>query len=137
MALDAARARYLRDRVLTASPAQRVVMLYDRLGLDLSRAASADERGVAGEHLTHAMQVVAELRASLDLTAGGPAENLASIYAFLLNQLIAAQAGDLSQIDAIRGIVSSLREAWVQASDQLVSSSPGPAGTVAAGRWVG
>ena len=78
MAIDEIRARYLRDKVLTASPAQRVVMLYDRLGLDLTlaQAGIADDPFAAGAHLSHAMQIVAELQSSLDVNAGGPAVNL-------------------------------------------------------------
>jgi flagellar protein FliS len=136
MAVDGARERYLRDRVLTASPAQRVVMLYDRLGLDLNLASSADELGAASGHIGHALLVLAELRASLDLTAGGPAENLASIYGFLLAELIAAQTGDLDRLESARTIVGSLREAWAQASDQVASAAPVPAAATA-GRWVG
>ncbi|MCU1659904.1 MAG: Flagellar protein FliS, partial [Pseudonocardiales bacterium] len=85
MAADDARARYLRDRVLTATPAQRVVMLYDRLALDLGLASTVaasavgisavgtsavdTDRHAVAAHLSHALEVVAELHASLDLTA--------------------------------------------------------------------
>lgn len=136
MAVDGARERYLRDRVMTASPAQRVVMLYDRLGLDLNLAASADELGTASGHIGHALLVLGELRASLDLTAGGPAENLASIYGFLLGELMAAQTGDVDRLESARGIVASLRDAWAQASDQVSNTAP-IAAAATAGRWVG
>ena len=87
--MDEARARYLRDRVLTATPAQRVVMLYDRLGLDLTQAVATEDAIAAGAHIGHASQVVAELLGSLDVTAGGPADNLAAIYGYLLRELTA------------------------------------------------
>ena len=76
--MDDIRARFLRDRVLTASPAQRVVMLYDRLLLDLRLAASADDAFDAGTKVSHALQVLAELHGSLDVSHGGPAENLSA-----------------------------------------------------------
>ncbi len=38
MSAAALRARYLGDAVATASPQQLLVMLYDRLALDLERA---------------------------------------------------------------------------------------------------
>jgi flagellar protein FliS len=135
MPTDEVRARYLRDRVLTASPAQRIVMLYDRLGLDLTLADNADEPAATRQHLGHAMQVVAELRASLDLSAGGPAENLASLYGFLLGELVAAQRGDTARLRPLQGIVASLREAWAQAEEQVTAPET-PAGAYA-GNWVG
>lgn len=134
MAEDEVRARYLRDRVMTATPAQRVVMLYDRLGLDLTLAEVAEDDCSARQRISHAMQVVAELRSSLDVTAGGPAENLASIYGFLLRVLIAAQAGDGDRLAEAAQIVSSLRDAWAQAGERVGASAAAPP---AAGRWVG
>ena len=135
MAGDDVRARYLRDRVMTATPAQRVVMLYDRLGLDLTRASEAEDSYSAGQHLSHAMEVVAELRASLDVTAGGPAENLAAIYGYLLGELVGARGGETARLAPVRGIVSGLRTAWAQASELVATSNP--AAPAAAGSWVG
>jgi flagellar protein FliS len=109
-----ARARFLRDRVLTATPAQRVVMLYDRLARDLRQAEAAPDTA-----LGHAMQIVAELQASLDVGAGGPAENLASIYAYLLRDLIAVRGGESERLPARARIVDDLRPAWMQAAEQV------------------
>ena len=39
-----ARARYLADAVATATPAKRIVLLYDRLWLDIQRAQAARRR---------------------------------------------------------------------------------------------
>ncbi|HEX4728257.1 MAG TPA: flagellar protein FliS, partial [Jatrophihabitans sp.] len=62
-----ARARYLADAVATATPAKRIVLLYDRLWLDIQRAQagldSADP--TARDHLQHAQRIVAELLGSL------------------------------------------------------------------------
>lgn len=132
---DEVRARYLRDRVMTATPAQRVVMLYDRLGLDLTRASEAEDSFSAGQHVSHAMEVVAELRSSLDVTAGGPAENLASIYGYLLSELAGARGHETTKLPPLRGIVSSLRDAWARAGEQISASQPAAAAAV--GSWVG
>lgn len=136
MAVDELRARYLRDRVMTASPAQRVVMLYDRLGLDLTlaQAGIADDPFAAGAHLSHAMQIVAELQSSLDIAAGGPAVNLASIYGYVMNEIILIRGGDHARLPNIAGIVATLRGAWAQAAQQLANEPIAPA---AAGAWVG
>lgn len=137
MSADELRARYLRDKVMTASPAQRVVMLYDRLGLDLNRAASApaDQPAEAGIHLGHAMQIVAELQSSLEVTAGGPADNLVAIYGYLLRELIAIRSGDPARLPAVIEMVAGLRQAWAAAAEQVVRE-PASLG-LAAGAWVG
>lgn len=134
---DEVRARYLRDRVMTATPAQRVVMLYDRLGLDLLRAISTDDLYDYGQNITHAMEVIAELRASLDIAAGGPAENLAAIYGYLIGELIAARSGDRQRLSGTGEIVTSLRGAWAQAGDLVSAASTTSPIAAAGGQWLG
>jgi flagellar protein FliS len=107
-------------------------MLYDRLGLDLTRASEAEDSFGAGQHLNHAMEVVAELRSSLDVTAGGPADNLASIYGYLLSELVGARGNENTKLPPLRQIVSALRDAWAQAGEQISASQP-----AAVGSWVG
>jgi flagellar secretion chaperone FliS len=136
MPVDEVRARYLRDKVMTATPAQRIVMLYDRLGLDLNLAESAPDVAVSGTHLHHATEIVAELHASLDHTAGGPADNLSSIYAYLLQEILAVRGGATERLASARGIVSTLRGAWAQAADMVAATSVGQAVPRAAGAWV-
>lgn len=136
MPSDEVRARYLRDRVLTATPAQRVVMLYDRLGLDLTLAEGAtDDTYLFGTHVGHALQVVVELQTSLDVTAGGPAANLAAIYGYLVSELIEIRGGAAERLTAVREIVTTLREAWAQAAAQVATDTS--AVPAAAGAWVG
>ena len=70
MPADALRARYLADAVATATPARRIVLLYDRLWLDVQRAQAATDAGEpTRDQLQHAQQIVAELLGSLDLAA--------------------------------------------------------------------
>jgi|KBSSwiStaDraftv2_1062776.scaffolds.fasta_scaffold04891_14 flagellar protein FliS len=138
MAVDELRARYLRDRVMTATPVQRVVMVYDRLGLDLTLAEGTSDLAELGGHLSHALEILAELRASLDVSAGGPAPNLADIYSFATRELLAARGGQPERIAPVRAIVAQLREAWAQAAEQIstVAAQPAAGGT-SAGAWVG
>ena len=132
--MDDVRARYLRDRVLTASPAQRVVMLYDRLLLDLRLAATADDAYAMGTNVSHALQVLAELQGSLDHRHGGPAENLSAIYGYLIGRLLEARiSGDLTGLDALISIIGDLRSAWAQAAMPDTSSTAAPTATA----WVG
>jgi flagellar protein FliS len=136
------RMRYLRERVLTASPAQRVAMLYDRLALDLRRAADsiAAQPGdtVAGvEYLDHAVAIVVELRASLDHTAGEVADNLGSIYGYLIRELLAVRGGSTDRLTGIVAIVEQLREAWTQvAAAMATGTSPGAARSGDTVAWV-
>jgi flagellar protein FliS len=120
--VDPARARYLADAVATATPARRIVLLYDRLWLDIQRAQAAQDCGdaTARDHLQHGQQIVAELLGSLDGSAWTGAANLASLYSYLLRELIGEvvepQPGRLA---AVTKIVSDLRATWQQAEAQL------------------
>ena len=115
---------YLAASVSTASPAQLLVMLCDRLSLDLQRASSALEGGepaAAHEPLLHAQDIVLELHASLraDAWDGGP--GLASLYDYLLRELMTANVRkDLAATTACLRIVEDLRDTWRQAALSLV-----------------
>jgi len=109
------RARYLADSVATASPARLLTMLYDRLLLDLHRATSALEtgdRGGAGTHLAHAQDIVCELIATLDVSAWEGGNRL----------LTAGTTGDAARVEACRGVVAPLAEAWHEAADALAGA---------------
>ena len=126
MSTASLRARYMGASVATASPQQLLVMLYDRLALDLERGQAAlmsGDRAAASEQLQHAQEIVIELRASLrvDVWDGGP--RLASLYAWLLNELIQANVkGDVRRVGDCRRIVEPLRDAWRQAAVSLAAS---------------
>jgi flagellar protein FliS len=134
---DAARARYLADAVATATPARRIVLLYDRLWLDIQRAQAAQDCGdaTARDHLQHAQQIVAELLGSLDVAAWSGAGDLASLYSYLLRELIGEvlepQPGRLA---AVTKIVSDLRASWQQAEAQLQGGVPSSGAVAADGR---
>jgi flagellar protein FliS len=128
---ESARLRYLADAVSTATPAQRIVMLYDRLSLDIERAATAveDEHDLAGHvgHTRHAQQIIAELRASLDMNIWAGAEDLAGLYGYLLRELINAHAEpDAAQLRSLGTIVTGLRESWFAAAEQLNMATTAP-----------
>ena len=63
-----ARDTYLGGMTSTASPARLLIMLYDRLVLDLQRAVELGDLGEflgAGRQLMHAQEIVLELQGSL------------------------------------------------------------------------
>ena len=129
------RARYLADSVATAAPARLLTMLYDRLLLDLHRAAAAlggGDRAGAGPHLAHAQDIVCELIATLDVSAWEGGNRLMSLYGWVLNELLGAgTSGDADRVEACRGVVAPLAEAWHQAADAL-SGATRPAEAVPA-----
>ena len=120
---------YLNDSLATASPAALLVMLYDRLLLDLQRgedAQRAGDRETAHTNLIHAQDIVRELLASLNVEAweGGP--GLASLYAWLLQELMAANVtGDAARTNACRtSTVEPLADAWRQAALEVLGGTP-------------
>jgi flagellar protein FliS len=117
-----ARSRYARDSVSTASPARPVTMLYDRLVRDLMTAEAAlakPDFEAAHHQLVHAQQIVQELAAGLDLSIWPEGEGLARLYAYLVEQLVAANVSKGVQIVTdCREIVEPLREAWHEAANQ-------------------
>ena len=126
MSAASLRARYLGNSIATASPHQLLVMLYDRLALDLERghtAMAAGDRQQASEQLQHAQEIILELQASLrvDIWDGGP--RLSALYAWLLSELIRANVkGDLRRVADCRAIVEPLRDAWAEAAASLATS---------------
>ena len=127
MSTASLRARYMGDTVTTASPQQLLVMLYDRLALDLDRAQAAltaGDRDAAGEQLNHAQEIVIELRSSLQVDAweGGP--RLASLYSWLLTELVQANIkADKNRVASCLLVVEPLRDAWRQAAASLAVAS--------------
>jgi flagellar protein FliS len=125
MSAASLRARYLGDTVSTASPQQLLVMLYDRLALDLERGEDAlarRDREAAGEQLKHAQEILIELRATLkvEVWEGGP--RLAALYAWLIGELIKANLkGDIRRVRDCRKVVEPLRDAWREAAASLAS----------------
>jgi flagellar secretion chaperone FliS len=110
------RERYLADSTATVSPGRLLVMLYDRLLLDLERGQQSlliGDRAAASEQLQHAQEIIMELWTSLDLEVWDGARGLASIYSFLLTELVQANvAGDAPRVAACHGLVEPLRDAW-------------------------
>jgi len=119
------RDRYLSDSINTASPAKLLIMLYDRLVLDLAQGEEAlrnGERETANDKLTHAQDILLELRTSLDIEAWSGAPGLASLYGFLITELIGANIGrDADRVAACRALVEPLRDAWREAAVAAVA----------------
>jgi flagellar protein FliS len=122
-----ARSRYTADAVATASPARLLVMLYDRLVLDLVNAESyACEQSFErmSAELQHAQDIVLELRTSLDVEAWDGAAGLAALYTWIFSELVTANVQrDAARISSCRGLVEPLRDAWRQAALELLQTA--------------
>lgn len=112
--------RYRETEVLSATPGELVVLVYDHLLASLLRARAAmgsrDLEGRAAE-LGRARDAVAELLATLDREQGGlVAGQLASLYAFFLRELTSLGVEpQMDRLDRIVAMVRELREAFVVA----------------------
>lgn len=121
------REAYLAASVSTASPAQLLVMLCERLTLDVQRAAEALRQGTPGEahaHLLHAQEIVLELRASLKVDAWEGAAGLAALYDYLHSELVRANIEkNLEVTEFCLGVVSDLRDTWRAAAMGLLAAT--------------
>jgi flagellar protein FliS len=111
-------AHYLRETIQTATPATRLVMLYDRLVTDLVRAEAAlvnepIDFETANSTLKHAQEIISLLDVTLDAEIWSGAENLRALYRWTLNQLLQANlAKDASLVRSARATIEPLRDAW-------------------------
>ncbi len=111
-------AAYRQQSVLTATPGQLVVMLYDGARRFLAQAAAAmreGERRRADERLRRAEAILDELINTLDLDAGEIAHNLQGIYVYCRSQLLASRAEqDADKVEWVSAQLGELRESWAQ-----------------------
>jgi flagellar protein FliS len=107
---------YREASVMTASPEQLVVMLYDGAGRFLRQAEAAMTGGTwlqASEKLSRAEAIIDELLATLDIDAGEIAERLQAIYVFSKTRLIEARLErDPERVDQVARLLAELRGAW-------------------------
>lgn len=109
---------YLADAVTTAGPAELIVMLYERLELDLARAdralrSSPAQLEAVHDALVHAQEVVMGLRASLRTDLWGAADSLMAVYEWLTERLVHANlTKDPAVVQECAGLVAPLLEAW-------------------------
>ena len=117
---DAA-ATYRDHAVTTASPAKLVVLIFQRLTLDLERALHALETGQSPHtHLIHAQDLLVALLDALDLDAWEHAPQLANIYLTIHQNLITANIEkNPTLIRDNLDIITELTQAWTQAETQV------------------
>jgi len=107
---------YRESSVLTATPEQLVVMLYDGAGRFLRQADAALGEGAmehAHERLSRGEAIIDELLATLDMDQGQIAERLQAIYIYCKRCLREARKDrEGEKIRLVIRLLGELREAW-------------------------
>ena len=110
---------YKQQSILTATPGQLVVMLYDGCLRFLNQAAYAMRGGDIAEsnaRLSRAEAIIEELHATLDMEKGGVvASRLQGIYVFCSKHLLDARRNrEPENIEKVSELLAELRDAWAQ-----------------------
>lgn len=113
--------------VADADPHGMIVMLMDAAIERMTTARGCIERGevVRKAKLLHScVNIIAELRGSLNMEQGGPlAENLSSLYDYMMRRLIAANAGnDGGCVTEVLGLLGEIRGAWAAIGPEVKQS---------------
>lgn len=108
---------YRQTSVMTASPAQLVVMLYDGAVKFLRQAVAAGEAGqplAAAKPIGRAQAIIEELLATLDIEQGGQiAAQLQGLYVFSLSELASARLEQQPQrVEPVIELLLELRGSW-------------------------
>jgi flagellar protein FliS len=116
---DAA-ATYRDHAVTTASPAKLVVLIFQRLTLDLERALHALETDQSPHtHLIHAQDLLVALLDALDLDAWEHAPKLANIYITVHHDLVTANVEkNQTLLHQSLTTITTLKDAWTHAETQ-------------------
>lgn len=127
--MNDARATYLNASIATASPTKLLVMLCERLVLDVQRAGAALDAGdhaAAHQQLTHAQDIVMELHTSLRPEGFAGGNDLAALYGYLHRQLVTANIRKDAAITAeCLRLATAVSDTWREAA--LQSAAPATA----------
>ena len=128
---------YRANAVLTASPGQLVLMLYDGVLKSLAITRDAFSRPVTeprrietiNQHLLKAQMIIAELQGGLNLEAGGDiAATLHRLYDYHNRRLLEANLRkQVEPVIEVERLVRELRDAW---AEMLCKQDVAPAETM-------
>ncbi len=110
---------YQSQAVQTANSPQLLIMLFDRLAVDIARAEKAieavDFEG-ANENLQHAQKIVRMLSTSLDPDGFSGGHELLAVYVFLEDHLVKANLQkSVVMVQECADLVRPIHEAWRRA----------------------
>ena len=115
---QAAAATYRDHAITTASPARIIVLLFERLALDIERALHALEtEQPANDHLVHAQEILIALLDALDTNAWEHAPQLANIYITVHHDLVTANVEkNQTLLHQSLTTITTLKDAWTHAA---------------------
>ena len=112
--------QYRQTSIQTAPPEQLIVMLYDGAirFMEQAKVALAEGRDPS-EPIGRAQDVVVELLASLNRSAGPLADNLYQLYEFWIHRLFQALVHrDSRMVEEVSTMARDLRESWATIAQQ-------------------
>ena len=131
---DPAMNPYLREAILTATPEQLQLMLYDgaiRFALKGRDAITAGDIEGSYNHLTHAQRIVSEMESGLRHdVAPELCAQMQMLYQFIFTKLVEANVNkDVHAVDAALKILRHQRDTWALLIDKIqkeVRGTPSP-----------
>lgn len=109
---------YKQNSILTASPEELTLMLYNglvRFIMQAQRAIEDKDVQKAHESIVRAEDIIAEFQATLDMKYD-LSEGLALLYEYLYSRLIEANVKkDMDILEEVLGFSKDLRDTWAQA----------------------
>lgn len=110
------RKEYLRQSVLSASPAELIAMLFDGCikNCRMAELCYEERKDIEGTnaHLLQAQRIISELVNSLDMSME-LSSDLLELYQFLLNTLREINVSkDMSRLPPVIEILESMRDTW-------------------------
>ena len=117
---------YRKAQINTASPGQRVVMMYEGLVRELKKARNStlkineDIKAIEASHNAFDLcqKIILELKLALDMENGGEiAENLNNLYEFWIEQLSDAnRLKEAGKITPVIQMAEELKDTWKEAA---------------------
>lgn len=112
--------------VAAADPHRLILMLMDGALERLATARGCMEHNDIGgkaQLLNRAIQIIGELRGSLDVAKGAElAANLDALYDYMCRRLLQASLkNDLKMLDEVAKLLRELRDTWVQLPKEATS----------------
>jgi flagellar protein FliS len=125
---EAMKQRYLREAVITATPAGRLLMLLDQMVLELRLADEGFEAGdmkAVNDGLCHTQDILLALRGTLRTDLWDGAVDLSQLYFALYRELVEANMRkDREQVRRVFDVVADLAGAWRRAADREAGRAP-------------
>ena len=115
---------FVKDAILTATPAARLMMLLDRLEIDLKRAEHGFATGdIYKRHaaLVHAQEIVLNLRDTLRVDIWPGAAQLKAVYSYIYGEFVKANIyEDQRTFEWASHLLMEIVEAWRGANKAIM-----------------